>query len=412
MVWGYGTLPDPEYEMIVRQRRLDTWFQPIVDGDNGQVVGFEALVRGPAGSRYAAPAALFAEAYRVGNVVELDWAARASACRAALAGGLPRQVMLFVNIEPLALDSPCPPDLAPDIDEAFAHYPIVLEVTERSLERDPRALLAGVDRQRGKVAGLAVDDVGSSVRQLPLLSALTPDVIKLDLTITQSHTSPTALSCLDFAFEQAERAGSALLAEGVETPEHARAAQAIGARLLQGHYLGRPEPAHGLLGDQADAFGELAVSRPVDVDTPLQAVTGQPVRRADRHLLVALMRHLIRTNVPSSGPAMLLLLVPDPAALAAVDGGFLTALAHRDVLIAAIGPGLPSPPAPDVRGGAIHEQALGGSWSAVLLASGVAIAVLAERRDGEPEHIDYAVTHDRDRVITAARCLLRQIGPS
>lgn len=397
--------------MIVRRRLLTAVFQPIIDGDNGHVVGFEALVRGPAGSRFAEPTALFAEAYRVGNVVELDWAARASACRAALAGGLPRQAMLFVNIEPLALDSPCPPDLAADIDEAFTHYPIVLEVTERSLGRDPQALLAGVDRQRSTVAGLAVDDVGSSVRQLPLLSALTPDVIKLDLTITHSPSSPAALSCLDFVYEQAERAGSILLAEGVETRHHAHVAQAIGARLLQGHYLARPQPVAECVTDQVWAFGELTTHRPDDVDTPIQAMAGRPWNRANRRLLLALMRHLSVTNIPAGGPAMLLLLVPDPAALAAVDDGFLTAIAHRGVLTAAIGPGLPAPPAPGVRGGAIADSALDGCWAVVVLASGSAVAVAAQRRDREPDSLDYAVTHGRERVLAAARCLLRHIGP-
>ena len=93
-------------------------------------MAFEALARGPKGSRFASAPALLAEAYRTGRVTEFDWVARASACRAAMAAGLSVDIPLFVNIEPLALDTECPADLREDIDTAYRLLHIVLPGTE------------------------------------------------------------------------------------------------------------------------------------------------------------------------------------------------------------------------------------------------------------------------------------------
>ena len=46
-------------------------FQPIVDLRDGAVVGYEALARGPVGTAWENPAALFQAAYRTGRVPEL-----------------------------------------------------------------------------------------------------------------------------------------------------------------------------------------------------------------------------------------------------------------------------------------------------------------------------------------------------
>ncbi|MEK6296710.1 MAG: diguanylate cyclase, partial [Paraburkholderia tropica] len=53
-------------EALIAQRQLRAVFQPIVDLDDGAILGYEGLVRGPAGSPLESPAALFAEANRAG----------------------------------------------------------------------------------------------------------------------------------------------------------------------------------------------------------------------------------------------------------------------------------------------------------------------------------------------------------
>jgi len=102
-----------EFDEILRKRALRTVFHPIVCLDSGDTVGYECLVRPPADSRFASADVLLGEPYRTGRVVDFDWAARASASRAALDHELRPDRLLFLNIEPLAMGSECPPDLWP-----------------------------------------------------------------------------------------------------------------------------------------------------------------------------------------------------------------------------------------------------------------------------------------------------------
>src|ERR1700758_3737956 len=121
-----GTTVEDEFEGVLHDRLLRAVFQPIVRVESGKVAGYEGLTRGPAGSILESPDALIKEAYRQNRVAELDWIARASASRAALAARLAPDDLLFLNIEPVALTSPCPPDLWPDIEKAFRKFRVVL----------------------------------------------------------------------------------------------------------------------------------------------------------------------------------------------------------------------------------------------------------------------------------------------
>ncbi|MCW2839411.1 MAG: diguanylate cyclase [Aeromicrobium sp.] len=68
---------------VIRGRGLSTRFQPIVALDSGTVVAYEALTRGPEGSVWKAPDALFAAARDQHVLTELDEACRDTALTSA-----------------------------------------------------------------------------------------------------------------------------------------------------------------------------------------------------------------------------------------------------------------------------------------------------------------------------------------
>lgn len=398
-----------EFDEVLARRALPTVFQPVVDLASGQTVGYEALARPLGRSVVGSPEALLEIAYHMDRIGELDWLARASACRAVTRAGLPRDQLLFLNAEPISLLSDCPPDLWPDIERVFDIYPVVLEVTERSLDRDPQSLMDGIDRQRPLVSGFAVDDVGSSARTLSLLPLISPHVIKLDLRVVQSGLTPEVTTILDVAYEEAERTDALILAEGIETAAQADLARSIGAHMGQGHFFGAPvDLVHHRR--PAAASMRLPEHTPPSVGTPFEALGGRPTARAGIDVLVALTEQVQTGGGDLRGPSILMCHLPHPDLLTTVHLDRLAAIARRGVFTAVFGPGIPADPGRGIRGVGRSQTDLYGQWAVIALGPSVAAALLARAASDDETEFEYAVTHDRERVIASAHSLMRRIG--
>lgn len=92
-----------ELDSIIRRQRLKPLFQPIVDMASGQLLGVEALIRGPLDSPLHSPAALFKAALRDGQLYALDLACRAAAIAAFARKPHQPELLLFINITPAGL---------------------------------------------------------------------------------------------------------------------------------------------------------------------------------------------------------------------------------------------------------------------------------------------------------------------
>src|SRR5271163_1329215 len=86
---------------LIHRHALSPVFQPIASLANGEILGYEALIRGPTGSRLRTPDELFAAAIREGLHFELELEAARSILTAAAALAIDRK--LFVNISANAL---------------------------------------------------------------------------------------------------------------------------------------------------------------------------------------------------------------------------------------------------------------------------------------------------------------------
>jgi len=118
----------------------------------------------------------------------------------------------------------------------------VIELTERDLTGDVAGLLRAVERARAQGWRVALDDVGAAPASLALLPFLRPEIIKLDLSLTHTTTNTATVEILTAVTAEAARTGATLLAEGIETEDHAQLAVRMGARLGQGWLFGRPAP--------------------------------------------------------------------------------------------------------------------------------------------------------------------------
>ena len=415
-----------EFHRILDARDLRPVFQPIVDLATGRVVGYEALARGPRGSAYESPAALFAAAHRAERVSELDWACRARAFEAALGrrGGprLPVDLPLFVNSEPTSLRSPCPPDLAPSMAAAEAGLRVVTELTERQIAHDPAALLSAVAQARQVGWGVALDDVGAEPQSLALMPFVRPEVIKLDLRLVQQRTTSQIARIVNAVLAQAEATSAAVLAEGIETSAHLETARALGATFGQGWMYGRPGPLpasepHAASGDPlvgipvSASAGLSPTATPFDVVAAVRATT-----RATKRLLMPLSQHLEEKVYDSADAPVLLACFQEARHFTPATRRRFADLARSAPLVAALGAGMPDRLEGTVRGADLGVgDALRGEWDVIVVGPHFAGALVARDCGDSGEdfdrRFDFAITHDRELVIRAAATLLTRVAP-
>jgi len=232
---------DGGFETILAEGLVQPVFQPVVAFADEQPVGFEALARGPKG-RFHGAAALFAAAARTGRSAELDWLCTNVAGRryreADLSG-----LALFVNVNPDTLATDPPNDVAAAWADLTREEDVVLEITERSVMREPAGLLKAVVDARQRSVRIAIDDLGAEPASLVAMPLFNPDIIKLDRSIIQSGSDSWAVSqVVNAVLHDAHRNGTQILAEGIERPEHVAVARSLGATLGQGWLYGRPGP--------------------------------------------------------------------------------------------------------------------------------------------------------------------------
>jgi EAL domain-containing protein (putative c-di-GMP-specific phosphodiesterase class I) len=403
---------------LIERRQIVSVYQPLVDLYGGGTVGYEALARGPRGSRFERPDVIFAEARALGMEAEIERECQRAALTGALETGLAPGQALFINVEPGTLTAERPDWLSSMRDGALERFPIFAEFTERSLTDRPAELLAAVERLRRLGIGIALDDVGADPRSLALMPFLAPDVIKLDLRLVQENPSPRIAEIVHAVSAEAERSGALVLAEGIETEEHRQTALALGARYGQGWLFGRPEP---LARPAAGATLTNAVSRPRRTlpdhhPSPFEVVTrNRPTRRGSKRLLLALSLQ-IEAQAPSLGKsAVVLASFQEARHFSASTSSRYSSLSDRAALVGALGVGLSEQPAPGVRGVALDStDPLRGEWDVTVIGSHFAMAFVARElgdtgRDMD-RRFDFAITYDRDLAIQAARALMGRLA--
>lgn len=399
------------FDQLLRDRAVDMVFQPIVRIDEGDIVGFEALARGPAGSRWASAEALFAEAYRVGKAVELDWVCRLAAARSFIEAGMPASIALFVNVEPTAFGSSCPAELVEPLTEALTgHGRVILEVTERSVASAPAEMLRAVEDARRNSFGVAIDDVGVEPASLAMMPLIQPDVIKLDLSLVQqSHAGATA-RIVNAVLAEAERTGAAILAEGIESERHLRVAQGMGATLGQGWYFGKPEPSPPPPPAPRHPIEFRAAAEAAEAPTPFAAVRERRISQGTEQLLTLLSRHLEDRGFDAMDPTVLLACFQDASHFGARTRRRYEQLATRGVFTAVLGRDMPAEPGRGIRGARLQPaDPITQEWVVIVVGVQFAAALLARKRGDDADVFDFVVTHDPGAVIAAARPVIKRI---
>lgn len=227
---------------LIARRALTAVFQPIVDFDGGTVLGYEGLIRGPAGTALEAPGVLFAEAAREGLSVALEHAA-ARTCVSAFAD-LGCEGKLFLNFSAdalIALADTRERTLAWLQRHGLAVDRIVLELTEQCAIADVGSFAPAVDTLRQAGIQFALDDYGTANASMNLWVRLQPDVVKIDrFFIHDIANDPLKFEAVRAMQHFAGASGARLVAEGIENAADLIVVRDMGIALGQGFFIGRP----------------------------------------------------------------------------------------------------------------------------------------------------------------------------
>jgi EAL domain-containing protein (putative c-di-GMP-specific phosphodiesterase class I) len=230
----------------VGNEELVTYLQPIVELQERQVVGFEALARwNHPQMGLIAPGAFISAAEESGLIEEIDLRVMAMACNAVGAWqrreGL-QQLRLSVNVSPRTLGAA---DLVARIQPILEQSGIdpaqlYLEITETSLVEDIQSTASTIDGLRQLGLKLAIDDFGTGYSSLLYLKRFPVGLLKIDQSfVADLGRDPEDEAIAQAIISLAGALGVRVVAEGVETETQEARLMDYGCDFGQGYLYGK-----------------------------------------------------------------------------------------------------------------------------------------------------------------------------
>lgn len=249
-------------EQVLAKRKLTMVFQPIGECADGRVFGYEALMRGPAGTDLVSPERLLAVARYAGMSLALETVACEEAVRQFAALGLGGH--LFINLSAPTLAAFAEANggslVKMALRQGISPERLFLELTEHERVADGAAFAAQMAVLRSHGMKLAIDDFGDGRSSLRLWAELKPEVVKMDAYFaSELRDSHRKLAILRHTQQLAELLDTPLVIEGIETAEDLRLVRDLGCRFAQGYLLGRPVEAPGV---EISSAAREALARP------------------------------------------------------------------------------------------------------------------------------------------------------
>jgi EAL domain-containing protein (putative c-di-GMP-specific phosphodiesterase class I) len=213
-------------------------YQPIVDIATGDILGYEALVRG----EKEMPAELFRRSYEKGTVIPFDFHCLESSIK--VLPELEEGQYLFLNIEPLTLEQAFSRGKeGEEFLKGLKNYAnrIIFELTEGVKKSDFAFIQRGVEFIRAFGYRFALDDLDDISVKTSRLASLRPDFLKIDLQLVQGIASNYLNQQIVREMVHLGRMnGSEMIAEGVEHRSDLDFIRNMGIRYGQGFFFARP----------------------------------------------------------------------------------------------------------------------------------------------------------------------------
>ena len=229
-------------------------FQPIVDLENGLLIGAEALVRLTCpNSDMIAPDAFIPVAEETGQIHELgNWVIKEGISSFGVLDAKIANSTFYIalNMSTRQLDE----RLIGRIDDMFRRHPgardrVVIEITETALLQRGDHVADLLQSLRKVGVRIALDDFGTGFSSLSHVHEFPVDIIKIDksfvtgLGTRDSDATRRQMAMIRATSSLAQELGIAVVAEGIEATMTAEILKECGVQFGQGYLFSRPVPA-------------------------------------------------------------------------------------------------------------------------------------------------------------------------
>lgn len=231
-----------ELKKILEHKDITTVVQPIVSLKDGDIIGYEALTRGPKDSPLFNPEKLFATAQALNKLWDLECLCRSKAIQRAC--HIDSDKLLFLNVDPMILKDE---KFKKGFTKEFLHkhnmHPesIIFELTERTCIKDYKSFKAALNNYVEEGYKIAIDDVGAGYSGLKMLSETKPHYMKIDIELIRDiHKDSFKQHLIKGLVELSDNTDMKLIAEGIEVEEELIKLIELGVHAGQGYFLQRP----------------------------------------------------------------------------------------------------------------------------------------------------------------------------
>ena len=232
----------------LKRKEFFVHYQPLVSLHDGQCAGIEALLRwnhprlGPIG-----PGAFIGTVEADALIVPVTQLVLDLAYADLQQHEIPGHLHLAVNLAPRQLRTE---EIVSAIERVLkqnpqAHYPLILEVTERHVIEDPMVSAQTFEALKALGIRVAIDDFGTDKNTIAQLQAFRFDYLKIDQRFV-AELDHDRVDLIQGMLAFARHLRIAVIAEGVETERQHRHLCAMGVEYAQGFYYGQAMSAAGL----------------------------------------------------------------------------------------------------------------------------------------------------------------------
>lgn len=220
------------------------YYQPIADTVNGEIYGYEALVRWFHPVRGVVPPTTFIPiAEKTGMINALGEWVLSTACEEAAKWSSPMKVS--VNVSPIQLINSSLTDVVISVLKRTGLDPhrLDLEITESDIFNENTRSLEILSQLRELGIQISIDDFGTGYSSLSRLSYFPFDKIKIDRSfVVNIPMQKDDLDIVRLIISMGKSLHMRIVAEGVETEEQLHSLQQLGCDLVQGYLIGKPGP--------------------------------------------------------------------------------------------------------------------------------------------------------------------------